>query len=135
MLFIAIVFMPLLIWGKDEQTTQEIGCYKLYLWCLVGFILQEIIYLYELKRQKPPDFLKSRYYQVMMAIGIIVFPLISFLYFESSSEKINFITVIMFSAGSVRIFKGMIASTKGKMSNEVEGYSGKNPYNYKDYFI
>jgi hypothetical protein len=146
LLFYLLVFVPLITFCQTD-TIPDTGIdpskridWDIYLYCLMGCILQEFLYWFELRNSLAagtyPKELKSKLYWIITFIGIILFSIASYWYFTTATgDKVkSFFTIAVFAGGFPRLFKGAVQAL-----NPPSGSSGKNLINreftIKDYFM
>ncbi|MDT7829118.1 hypothetical protein RQM65_10620 [Pricia sp. S334] len=125
-LWLTLVILPWIVRGQPELNSDAGESFtwnwSLYAFCLMGCILQEVIYWYELRhdiaKSDLPIKLFSKTYWTITIIAVLFFSIASYFYFAEYAGLTfqnltkEFFTVIVFSAGFPRLFKSAVTAVK-----------------------
>lgn len=118
-LFLIIAILP--IFAQSESKPQIFSDEIIVLLCFLGIIAQEVLYWYELRNEHDKDDLfrirKDKKYWTITIIYILVFGVLSSIYFIYQEIGANMFTITTMAAAFARLFKaGVKAANPPKVA-------------------
>lgn len=138
MLIPIFLLLAVRLFAQDNDPGGEISSYMLFLWCLIGCVLQEFLYWFELRHEiakgNIPPALKSKTYWIITILAIALFSVASFLYFHyGENGSPNFFTTAVFAAGFSRLFKSAVATVQVPGTTDRKIFT--RGFSFKDYLL